>query len=167
MKAREVYWDCIYARDCLEAALTERRLKDAKVMWFAALAMLRAIGHVLESVDAKNLGEDFKRLSDRKYREWNESHPIFYGFIKKERDSILKEYDSSLGEETLREESPLELSDGSLFVLSSGDVLGVTTEFSTLTKQRGELAGESPAEVLTRALEWWDQELTLLEDAIK
>ncbi len=164
MKARQVFQDCTYARDSLETALADERIEDAKIIWFAALAMLRSIGHVLRKVDAKELGEPFQLLLDQRFQAWKDD-PMFYSFIERERNSILKEYDSSLEEETVRKESLLELSDGSVLALSSGEALSVTTEVATLTKRRGESAGVSPDEALTLALEWWDRELKILENA--
>ncbi len=164
MKARQVFQDCIYARDSLETAVADGRIQDAKIMWFAALAMLRSIGHVLRKVDAKALGEPFQRLLEQRFQAWK-GDPMFCNFIERERNSILKEYDSSLEEETVREECLLGLSDGSVLAVSSGEALAVTTEVATLTKRRGENAGTSPAEALTLALDWWDRELEILENA--
>lgn len=164
MKARQVFQDCVYARDSLKAALVDGRLDDAKIMWFAALAMLRSIGHVLRKVDAKGRGEAFGCLLGERFQAWKDD-PMFYNFIEKERNSILKEYDSSLEEETVREQGSLELSDDSVLELSSGEALTVTTEVATLTKQRGESAGTPPEKVLTLALDWWDRELKVLENS--
>lgn len=65
-----------------------------KILWIAGLATLRAVGQVLDKVDkidnreiAPIIVEKWQQLKARK-----SDYPIFWDFIDKERDLILKEF---------------------------------------------------------------------------
>jgi hypothetical protein len=162
MKAREVFRDCEYAKECLQQAIEQNRLKDAKLFWFAALAMLRAIGHVLDKVDADERGSNFRDTLQERYKLWKQD-PIFANFIERERNNILKEYVSSLTERATTDESFLVTESGERLVTESGSALVGTTTISTLVKGNGVYSGISPDDVLARALAWWNRELSELE----
>jgi hypothetical protein len=165
MKAREVFRDCQYATQQLGKAIDEQRLDDAKVLWFASLAMLRAIGHVLQKVDVKTYGVVFEDRLHARYKQWKQD-PIFADFIERERNNILKEYDSSLTEQSTTENDYLLLEDGGRLQLEDGGsmIIGTTT-ITTLIKSRGIYSGSSPVTTLSKALEWWDQELSSFEQS--
>ena len=134
MKAREVFRDCEYAKNCLQQAIDQNRLEDAKLFWFAALAMLRAIGHVLHKVDADERGNNFRDVLDKRFKLWKQD-PIFTDFIERERNNILKEYQSSLSEYTITEDDFLITESGDRLVTESGDAIIVgTTTITTIVK---------------------------------
>lgn len=162
VKAREVFKDCEYAKECFQQALDQKRFKDAKLLWFASVAMLRAIGHVLKKVDSKTRGDAFNHALDTRYEHWKRE-PIFADFIERERNIILKVYESSLTEQEIIEESFLITESGDQLVTESGDELVVMTAITTLVKGSGAFSGEKPAYVLSKALAWWDKELSELE----
>lgn len=162
MKAREVFRDCQYAKERLQQAIEQHRLDDAKMYWFAALAMLRAIGHVLHNVDAEERGDAFRVALEGHFKLWKHE-PIFTDFIEQERNNILKEYKSSLSEQVTTEEFLLATESGDILTTESGVPLGGTTTVTTLVKGRGAYSGISPAEILTKALAWWEKELNELE----
>ena len=162
MKARKIFKDCEYAKERLRQAIEQENLEDAKLFWFSALAMLRAIGHVLHKVDAENLGVNFRNALEERYKLWKQD-PIFINFIERERNVILKEYESSLAEQTTSEVFFLLTESGDRLVTKSGDALLGTKSITTLMKEQGAYSGNSPIFALDKALAWWDKELTELE----
>ena len=92
--ARVVLADC-------EAALVELRADPQglqwRVRWAAAVALLRAMLHVLKNIDS--LGSPQMRAAiDIKWNELVNSTPspaIFWSFIQRERNNLLKEYRTS------------------------------------------------------------------------
>ena len=85
--ARRVLEDCEVALQLLEK---EENLQRWRVHWAAAVALIRAIGHVLYKVDCHN--SYMKKISKQFYDEWNsnsQEHVIFREFIEKERNNLL------------------------------------------------------------------------------
>jgi hypothetical protein len=162
MKARAAFRDCEYAKERLQQAIEQNRLEDAKLFWFAALAMLRAIGHILQKVDAEERGTNFRKALVHHFKRWKQD-PIFTDFIERERNNILKEYKSSLAERETTEEFFLLTESGDRLVTESGDALVGTTTITTLVKGHGVYSGTSPTDALARALLWWNKELSELE----
>src|SRR6185312_1454897 len=63
--------------------------------YVAALALVRAVGHVLDKVDANENGPRPGLSVDVAYAKWKanrDEHRIFWEFIEEERNNILKEY---------------------------------------------------------------------------
>ncbi len=92
LKAQEVLDDCRLALELLEE---EQDIRRWRVLWAGAVALLRAVGHVLIKVDGKADWE-IAKLSNQAFAEWKGSspdHAIFREFIERDRNSILKEYD--------------------------------------------------------------------------
>lgn len=91
-KARQVLDDCELALKFLEQATTDQIWR---VHWFAAVALVRTVGDVLDKVD----GQDPKYQAAVKaaYKDWQadrEGSMIFWEFIKDQRDKLIHEYDS-------------------------------------------------------------------------
>ena len=160
--ARRVLGDCKAALDMLEDEEHEQRLR---VLWAGAMALLRAVGHVLRKVD----GEDarLRRLIDAAYDRWKadrSTNAVFWKSIEEERNNVLKEYRFSVldsaevglcvvqilgGQEsshTLVHETP--------FMLGENLVRPVTEGFG---------AGEDGRNVYRHAVKWWDAELSSIE----
>jgi len=89
--AREVLEDCRTALTLLEEEKDYRRWR---IHWAAAVALIRAIGHVLDKVDGRNPVR--KRVSAEFFQRWkvDPEHEIFPKFIEHERNHLLKEYTS-------------------------------------------------------------------------
>ena len=88
--ARQVLADCVIALEMLEA---EQDLVRWRVHWAGALALLRAVGHVLHKVDGAD--PKVRRQIDIAYRRWKSQrteNAVFLEFIEQERNNILKEY---------------------------------------------------------------------------
>jgi hypothetical protein len=163
MKAREVYNDCLYAKQCIKRAIDQGKLEDAKLFWFAAITMLRTIAHVLDKVDRKARGAHFSNEIDRRWQLWKEL-PIFRDFIELERNNIVKEYESSLADKEILEDGSLLTEDGGELLTEDGNLILITTTITTLVKSRGKFPGSAPDVALSRALAWWDKELADLEN---
>jgi hypothetical protein len=87
--ARNVLDDCRYA-------LTELRNDPQgaayRVRWFGALAMLRAVGHVLRKVDAKS-SPHLEQANSAWWDNLQIARPAIWQFIDDDRNALLKEYD--------------------------------------------------------------------------
>lgn len=65
-----------------------------RISWLAVVSLLRAIGHVLDKVDAKT-STALEYAIARKWGRLKDSKPepvLFWGFIESERNRFLKEY---------------------------------------------------------------------------
>ena len=88
--ARQVLDDCEAALEMLEDEKDEQRWR---VLWAGAMALVRTVGHVLRNVDGKDPG--IRPAVNSAWDRWNAAkvaNAIFWEFIQKERNKILKEY---------------------------------------------------------------------------
>lgn len=159
--AREVLIDCEIALEMLEEVEDLRRWR---VLWAGSVALLRAVGHVLKKVD----GADPRIGSavDQRYRIWGserQENAIFWDFIEEERNNVLKEYQFGV---SLDEEIPLLVQSNTpngeteVGVLQLGENL-----YRPLLTDHGE--GEDARDVYREALDWWQRELTTIEELLK
>ena len=160
--AREVLDDCRLALAMLEE---ETDLSKWRVHWAAAVALLRAVGHVLDKVD----GEDplTKRLAGAAFKRWKgpaPEHEIFREFIEPERNTVLKEY-------RFRHHPLDEVDMAAIFTLQnvetgetmqSGDVFRIGDNIYR-PFQEGWREGDDARDVLSEAIDWWEAELSALE----
>jgi hypothetical protein len=89
--ARTVLNDCRTALQLLEE---ETDLQRWRIHWVAALALIRAVGHVLDKVDGRD--PQVSAAARAAYKKWKSEapeHEIFREFVERERNSILKEYE--------------------------------------------------------------------------
>jgi len=109
--------------------------------WIAGVAMLRAVGHVLQKVDAAS-SHRHKSLIDSNWRSWNadkDGNWIFFDFIEKERNNILKTF--SFGAQLPSSE------DGRLLAYGS--------------------TGLDAAELFREAVYWWRFQLRAIESELR
>lgn len=145
--ARVVLEDCRWALAELRADPPGRAWR---IRWFGALAMLRAVGHVLERIDKKSSPEMKEAISDW----WNnlkstKPYPaVFWEFIDRERDAILKEYKYRAAQNTT-----VHLGTGSITY--------------TYDIHDGPFDGQDPRDVVQQAIEWWEQQLAGIEAGAK
>ncbi|HOB74126.1 MAG TPA: hypothetical protein PKG54_06335 [Phycisphaerae bacterium] len=149
MKANVVLDDCRRALNLVEGAHNDQ---DFRVYWVALIALLRAVGHVLDKVDA-NANASLRRAVDARWAEWRrdrEKHRLFWDFIEYERNSVLKTYE--LG---------VQSGDVDIVVQGSG-VVGVSTLDECLFKPLldGPFAGEDGRDVAREAITWWEGQLS-------
>ena len=67
---------------------------DWRVEWVAVVTLLRAVGHVLDKIDAAH-SSSIRIAVDAAWRCWkstDETHAIFRDFIDRERNNVLKNY---------------------------------------------------------------------------
>ena len=133
-----------------------------RVLWIGAMALLRAVGHVLRNID----GETPQRLTAIKaaYERWKadrSEHAVFYEFIDKERNNILKEYrlgvldSAEVGLAILVDDpSAGNVASDAPFVVGENLFRPIIDGFGT---------GEDARDVYRTAIGWWDIELSRLE----
>jgi hypothetical protein len=160
--AREVLDDCRLALAMLEE---ETDLARWRVHWTGAVALLRAVGHVLDKVD----GEDplTKRLASQAFKRWKGSapeHEIFREFIEPERNSVLKEYRFR--------HHPLDEVQMAVGYTLQNPVTGETVQLGDVLPLgdniyrpflEGWREGDDARDVLSEAIDWWEAELSALE----
>lgn len=158
--AREVLIDCGIALEMLEEVEDLRRWR---VLWAGSAALLRAVGHVLKKVDGADPRIGF--VVDQRYRSWQserQANAIFWDFIEEERNNVLKEYQFGM---SLEEEIPLLVQSRTLNDEAEGCVFQVGENlYRPLLTGHG--AGEDARDVYREALEWWQRELTTIEELL-
>lgn len=111
-----------------------------RLNWFSGVTILRTVGYVLHKVDSKQSSMHKKLIKDT-WDEWNkykDDHWIFWDFIEKERNNIIKEF--SFGAELPKEEDDR--------VLAYGN-----TDLDA-------------AQLFREAVYWWRNELCKLESQL-
>lgn len=91
LRARLVLSDCQWACQHLSGALSGEPLR---ITWVAVVTLLRAVGHVLDQVDAE-ADADVRLVVTEKHRSCVRTRPlpeIYWQFICCERNNILKQY---------------------------------------------------------------------------
>ena len=164
--ARLVLEDCRCALELLEA---ETDLRKWRVHWAGALALIRAVGHVLDKVDAAS-DPQMKAITRSAFKEWkgnSEGHQIFRDFIERERNSILKEYQFNLhplDEVDVAVRIKLQSADGgeTLYqdhIFPIGDNI-----YRPLVDSYRE--GDDARDVYSEAIDWWTNELDKIDERI-
>lgn len=150
--ARRVLADCKHALDLLQE---ESQPETFRVLWVAGVALVRAVGHVLQKVDGEQ-SPAVKKAVASAYDSWKADktgNAIFWEFIEEERNRILKQYEAGFLA-------------GPVDVLAGGEVHSLDDHlFSPITD--GTFAGEDCRDVLELALEWWEHQLTTIESAAR
>jgi hypothetical protein len=163
-KAREVLDDCRLALVLLEE---ERDSQRWRIHWAAAVALIRAVGHVLDKVDGEN--PNVKTAASAAFREWKgtaSSHEIFREFIERERNNLLKEYSSAvhpLSEVAIAVELTTLSPDGSPVRLGSVEQIGENIYRPLLD---GPWEGDDARDVLQAAIDWWQQQLDAIDRVV-
>jgi len=149
-----VAWSVL--KDCeqaLEMLQTEDSIDKFRVIWVAAIAQVRAIGHVLHKVDGDS-DPRLKYIIEESFQDWKkdrEINSIFWNFVESERNSVLKQYEF-----------------GFLFG-PIGVVMPADQEIEEIDEGifcpilDGKYAGEDCRDVLSDAIKWWKVQLNLIE----
>jgi hypothetical protein len=145
--ARKVLEDCRFALSTFSDGIQgiEWRLK-----WVTIVALLRAVGHVLGKVDGKSdINPNISRTIEDKWDLLEKTKPnpvIFWEFIYKERNNILKSYDINAGQ---------------------GVTIHVGTEPATATYNypitSGYFKGREQRGIIKEAIEWWQSYLDSID----
>ena len=148
--ARNVLADCRHALHLLQ---DEVRPDTFRVLWVAAVSLARAVGHVLQKVDAEQ-NDAVKRAATSAYGAWKTDKPgnaIFWDFIEEERNRVLKQYEAGFFS-------------GSVDVLAGGEIHSLDENlFCPITD--GRFAGEDCRDILEQAIEWWERQVSEIEAA--
>ena len=161
-KAREVLDDCRVALSLLEE---EKDIRRWRIHWAAAVALIRAVGHVLDKVD----GEDplIKQASNAAFKQWRSmdpNHEIFREFIERERNNLLKEYRSDVHPLTTVamavEFTAQPVGGGAPVRLAQIAEIGENIYRPFL---HGPWEGDDARDVLSEAIAWWDSQLAAIE----
>ena len=148
--ARRVLEDCQHALTLLE------KTNDSfsfRVLWVAGIALARAVGHVLQHVDGKQ-NTAAREAVAAAYESWKIDRPsnaIFWEFIAKERNQVLKQYE-------------LGFFDGPVELLAGGQV-HTLDHLLYCPIGDGPFAGEDCRDVLKLAIKWWETQLAAIEAA--
>lgn len=124
------------------------------------IALLRAVGHVLEKVDCAS-NDSLRTASKRKYKEMKrhaDRYEIFFHFIEAERNLILKEYRSN-AEPVVPVLVIDNFATGEKTLYGDGDDM----MFPMFIFEGGPFAGEDSRDVAPRAISFWDKYLEELE----
>ncbi len=157
-KAREVLEDCKVAVAQLRDGVSGR---EWRIAWVTAVALLRAVGHVLRNVDAE-ASPTHAQVIDSAWEQLNRSKPdpiIFWDFIEAERNNILKEYRLSAGQGVTIRVGVAHID------LRTGEQWGEPGEppLYHYEMNSGPFKGTDQRVVLNQAIQWWDQYLGHIE----
>ncbi|MEO7603041.1 MAG: hypothetical protein ABIS39_07250 [Sphingomicrobium sp.] len=159
MRVEEVLEHCEVALGLLE---DERDTLKWNVHWVGAIALIRMVGHALLQ-EKERFGEKLPRA----WADWNSEnseHRVFREFIKLERDTLLKEAQSSIHPSGI---IPLITQD--LFIRFTKDETGNIDQLEILEENifrprlDGFMAGEDARGIYRQALNWWRAQLSKLE----
>jgi len=157
LEARRVLADCEAALEMLE---DERDGQRWRVLWVGALALVRAVGHVLWNVDGRI--PEARDAIKAAYGSWKSKqqpeHLVFREFIERERNNILKEY-------------RMNVLDSSEVAVVVGDseaayTTGTLDENLYRPTEEGFGVGEDARDVYRDAIKWWDEQLARLEAVV-
>jgi hypothetical protein len=159
LRAWIVLADCEKAADQLDRAVEPDQWR---VPYVACMALLRTVGHVLKNVDARR-DKNYETVI-REFLDFTESDKkrfsIFWEFIKKERDIILKEY--SFASEGFLDLPIIECTDEESRDL---EVTGVfTTDTLLIDSDLGHpYEGHDIRDLVREAIEFWTTSLNYIE----
>jgi hypothetical protein len=149
VKAEIVLDDCRAVLDWIEDARNEQ---EFRVRWVGLVALLRAVGHVLDKVDGTS-DPRLRQAIDKKWQDWHrepDRHRIFWEFIEAERNSILKTYEMGYQQGDV----PV------VVEATAGPQLFVLHEALFKPLVDGPFAGEDARDVARDAISWWEQQLS-------
>lgn len=163
--AREVLADCRLALQMLQEEPEPDRWR---VHWAGAVALLRAVGHVLLNVDqpVDRAVAEAGKAAHRGWKSDDPAHRIYRDFIEDERNNILKEYRSKVHPlNTVDVAVRLTLQNSKTGEIRYIDQMMPLDEnlFRPMTEGYGE--GEDARDVYQEAVDWWERELCAIDAA--
>jgi hypothetical protein len=147
--------------DCRSALLELRENPQGvrwRLRWCAVLTLLRAVGHVLRNVDGSSeaIAPEFREEAKRWWDEMQRTKPkplIFWKFIEKDRNALLKEYQFS-AEQGVR-------AGGAVYgrMPYGAAPYGSLMMVPTYLMKDGPFSGRDQRDVVEEAIAWWDKQL--------
>jgi hypothetical protein len=125
--------------------------------WIVAVVLLRAVGHVLDKIDADS-NHAHRLVVDQWWSDLKAKKPkpeIFWRFIEEERNNFIKEYRTSAGQGVSVRLSGME------FNLQNGTTKIDPPMPSTYhyVINSGHFAGKDQRDLIREAISWWESEL--------
>lgn len=164
--ARQVLADCRIALELLEL---ETDLNRWRVHWAGAIALARAVGHVLDKVDGED--PELRTVARAAFERWKSDdpeHEIFREFIEAERNNILKEYrfrhHPVEGVPVAVELTLAHAETGELRRHAEVFELGDNVYRPMLEGYR---EGDDARDVLEEALAWWERQLDAMDAELR
>lgn len=162
-QARFVLQDCKVALEDLRAA--EATGVQWRIRWIAVVALLRAVGHVLDKVDGAQ-SPQLRAAINKEFERLKASKPeprIFWDFIEAERNNILKVYQFGARQSVTVRLGMLHVNfkTGEQWSDSSGPTI-YTYEMATEP-----FVGQKPHQVVEQAIAWWEHYLDEIEKHAK
>jgi hypothetical protein len=139
LKAWSPFWDCVVILFEFQNSEVDEERSEWRLYWVAGIALLRTIGHVLAKADAVASPRHQTEI-DRLWEGWKADRAlssIFWNFIEKERNNLLKTY--SFGARLTHDEE------------------GYYVEFED---------GQDAFQLFRQAVYWWRHQLMALENAL-
>ena len=157
--AMRVLADCEAALEMLENERDEQRWR---VLWVGALALLRAVGHVLRNVDART--PRARAAINAAYESWTGNQPqhrVFREFIERERNNILKEYRLNVRDSAETGVAVVVGDSQSGYI--TGETPFVLDENLFRPVEAGFGVDGDARDVCREAVAWWEEQLTRLD----
>lgn len=157
--ARKTLGDCEIAHGLLKTEKVESQ--TWRVHWVACLALLRAVGHVLENVDGER-DDRHRRAVARAWKRFKaDTKSIFWQFISVERNNVLKEYAFGVTPKPRN----LQLRSGGKLVLRNGAPLRLRADYFKLSLIG--LENTEGRDAILEAIQWWREQLDAIEADLK
>jgi hypothetical protein len=145
LTARRILRDCEFAiRNVPSGSVGQIQWRHG---WFAAVALLRAVGHGLRNEDAGR-SQYLNEAIEATWQRWKTnfySSQIFHGFIEDERNTLLKKYEF--------------VNERKVYTIRSDGVEGAAHDHLVLIDGRV----VTPDAALRVALDWWRSEINRIE----
>jgi hypothetical protein len=157
LRPREVLDWCRHAHQKMGSDLT---VPDWVLIWAGTIALLRAVGHVLDKEDAKSDARLKKAQSDW-WTGLNNTKPdpsIFWQFIEEDRNLLLKK-----AKLTVEQSVTFTLS------LSGGTIPRHAPQpppppiYTYQMTSDHHFAGQDPRDLVRNAIKWWEEQLDYIE----
>jgi hypothetical protein len=150
-RARLALADCDHALELLRGSNDPFTFR---VLWVAGIALARAVGHILDRVDAAQ-DPATRHAVDAAWSSWKadkQGNAIFWQFIDDERNQVLKQYEVGFFE-------------GQANFVTGEEVVPIGwRQFPVLTD--GAFAGRDCRDVLEQAIDWWERQLTAIDGVV-
>jgi hypothetical protein len=161
LAARQVLEDCVVAVDSL---VDDIQGDEWRRRWVLAIVLLRAVGHVLDKVDGE-ISPSYRSAIDSWWFKLNESKPepnIFWQFIDKERNSVIKQYRNPVctGVTVRVPTVYFDMKTGEHWTVPDPS-LPVLYNYSISS---GPFEGKDHRDILREAIEWWGYELDTIDN---